>query len=205
MLSNSIVVLNPMLVKAKGMGFILPAQTESLLQVAGRLALFINTWKVFTKDYWVLQTVKRFQIPFVGQPVQERKPGVASFPSEQLAQMQEEVSSLLEKGAIIVVDSHTPQTGFYSVLFLEEWANETSYQPQSPQPVGRNPSFQNGRSNHPPRPFEAGRLVSKSRLKRCIPHSTSASGPSMLPSFQRRGSLPVSHSGWHVPRGPSPR
>ena len=120
MLSNLIVVLNPILVKAKGMGFILPAQTESLLQVAGRLALFINTWKVFMKDYWVLQTVKGFQIPYVGQPVQERKPGVPSFPSEQLVQMQEEVSSLLEKGAITVVDSHTPQTEFYSVLFLEE-------------------------------------------------------------------------------------
>ena len=85
--SNSIIVLNPMLVKAKGMGFILLAQTESLLRVAGRLTLFVNTWKVLMKDNWVLQTVKGFQILFVGQPVQ-------------------------------VVYSHTPQTEFYSVLFL---------------------------------------------------------------------------------------
>ena len=40
-----------------------------------------------------------------------------SFPSEQLAQIREEVFSLLKKGAVIVVDSHSPQTDFYS-LFL---------------------------------------------------------------------------------------
>ena len=100
------------------MGFILPTQTELPLKVAGRLAHFINTWKVLTKDSWVLQAVKGFQIPLVGKPVQERKPRVPSFPSEQLAQMQGEVSSLLEKGAITVVDSHPLQTEFHSVLFL---------------------------------------------------------------------------------------
>ena len=111
-------IVNHMLVKAVGMGFILPLKAGVPLKVAGRLTHFVNAWKVLTKDSWVLQTVQGFQIPFVGQPIQERKPRVPSFPSEQSAQILEEVSSLVEKGAVTVVDSHYPQTEFYSVLFL---------------------------------------------------------------------------------------
>jgi len=47
--------------------------------------------------------------------VQERKPKVPSFPSEQLSQIQD---FLLEKAAVTVVDSHSPQIEFYSILFL---------------------------------------------------------------------------------------
>ena len=111
-------IVNHMLVKAVGMGFILPLKARVPLKVAGRLAHFVNTWKVLTKDSWVLQAVKGFQIPFVGQPIQERKPRVPSFPLEQSAQILEEVSSLVEKGAVTVADSHPSQAEFYSVLFL---------------------------------------------------------------------------------------
>ena len=89
--------------------------------VAGRLAKFVNTWKVLTQDSWVLQTVKGFQIPFVGQPVQHQRPAIPCFPLEQLVQIQEEISSLREKGAISVVadPSHSQkQTEFFSNLFL---------------------------------------------------------------------------------------
>ena len=41
-----------------------------------------------------------------------------SFPSEQSAQILEEISSPVEKGAVTVADSHSPQTEFYSVFFL---------------------------------------------------------------------------------------
>ena len=122
LMPHPIHIVNHMLVKVVGMGFILPLKAGVPLKVAGRLAHFVNTWKVLTKDSWVLQTVKGFQIPFVGQPVQERKPRVPSFPSEQSAQMLEEVSSLVEKGAVTVVDSQATvvdsQAEFYSVLFL---------------------------------------------------------------------------------------
>ena len=50
--------------------------------------------------------------------MQGRKPRVPSFPAEQSAQLQEEVSSLVEKKAVTIVDSHSPQAEFYSVLFL---------------------------------------------------------------------------------------
>ena len=111
-----------MLDKAKGMGFVLSPLTEVSLMVAGRLAKFVNTWKVLlTQDSWVLQTVKGFQIPSVGQPVQHQRPAIPCFPLEQLAQIQEEISSLREKGAISVVadPSHSQkQTEFFSNLFL---------------------------------------------------------------------------------------
>ena len=60
--------------------------------VVGRLAKFVNTWEVLTQDSWVLQTVRGFQIPFVGQPVQHQRPAIPCFPLEQLAQIQEEIS-----------------------------------------------------------------------------------------------------------------
>ena len=110
-----------MLDKAKGMGFVLSPLTEASLMVAGRLAKFVNTWKVLTQDSWVLQTVKGFQISFVGQPVQHQRPATPCFPLEQLAQIQEEISSLREKGAISVVadPSHSQkQTELFSNLFL---------------------------------------------------------------------------------------
>jgi len=56
-----------MLVKAKGMDVTLPPKAEIPLMVAGRLARFINAWKVLTKDSWVLEAIKAFKIPFVGQ------------------------------------------------------------------------------------------------------------------------------------------
>ena len=47
--------------------------------VAGRLASFINTWKVLTKDLWVLDTIKGYQMPFKDMPLQAQiylqKPG----------------------------------------------------------------------------------------------------------------------------------
>jgi len=45
-------IVNLMLVKAVGMDFILPLKAEV---PAGRLAHFVNTWKVLTKDSWVIQ------------------------------------------------------------------------------------------------------------------------------------------------------
>ena len=170
-----------MLVKAKGMGFVMPPHTEVLLRVAGRLAYFVNTWKVLTEDNWVLQTIMGFQVPFVGQPMQERKPRVPSFSSGQLTQMQEEIS-LLGKGAVMVVDSHSPQPEFYSVLVLVP--KENGEMRPGPQPVGRDPSLQNGGPAYLTGPAKVGRLASKGRPEGCLPYSTHSSGTPTLPSVQ---------------------
>ena len=110
-----------MLVKLQGLGSTMSPLAKTPLMVAGRLANFVVTWKVLTKDRWVLEAIKGFQIPFVGKPVQSQMPAMLHFPSEQLAQIQEEISSLREKGAISVVadPSHSQTEGqFVSTLFL---------------------------------------------------------------------------------------
>ena len=96
----------------------------------------------------------------------KRKPRVPSFQSEQLAQMQEEVSSLLEKGTIAVVDSHPSHTEFYSILFLVPKTNGQMRPVINLKALNQwvVSSFQNGR-NHSLRSAEAGRLTGESRLE----------------------------------------
>lgn len=84
--------------------------------VAGRLGMFIDTWKVLTSDLWVLQAVKGFRIHFISLSSQVTLPAEPVFPPKQAAQVKEELQYLLEKGAVVpVIDS---QEGFYSNLLL---------------------------------------------------------------------------------------
>ena len=74
----------------------------------------------------------------------------------------------------------------------EEWANEASDQPQSPQSMGRDTPLQDGRSLLSPRPVETGRLVGKGGSKGCLPDGSNTSRPPTLPPLHGRGSeLPV--------------
>ena len=49
--------VSPILSKAREIGFRVPPKGKVPLMVAGRLASFIETWKVLTKDTWVLNTI----------------------------------------------------------------------------------------------------------------------------------------------------
>ena len=196
--SESILVVNPMLDRAKGMGFVLSPLIEVPLMVVGRLAKFVNTWEVLTQDSWVLQTVRGFQIPFVGQPVQHQRPAIPCFPLEQLAQIQEEISSLREKGAISVVADPSHSQKQTRVLFesvprpQEEWEYEASDKSESPEPVGGNSLLQNEGAANSSRPAEAGRLASQGGLERCLLHGSSPPRPPpLLEVCDRRGDLPV--------------
>jgi len=84
--------------------------------VAGRLASFVNSWKVLTKDLWVLDTIKGYQIPFKGVPIQAQIPPEAKFSREQEVLLRAEIESLLQKGAIL--PQGCSSEGFYSTLFL---------------------------------------------------------------------------------------
>ena len=68
----------------------MPPHTESSLRLAGRLAHFVNAWKVLTKDSWELQAVKAFQIL-------SRATHTGEEAKSALAQIQKKVFSLLEK------------------------------------------------------------------------------------------------------------
>ena len=48
------------------MGLRVPSKVKVSLRMAGRLACFMDTWKVLTKDTWVLDAIQEYQIPLVG-------------------------------------------------------------------------------------------------------------------------------------------
>ena len=83
---------------------------------AGRLRDHINTWKVMTKDLWVLDTVRGYRIDFLSEPHQRVIPHTSRYSAEQTQLIVEEVQELLNKGAVVQI--HSPRRGFYSNLFL---------------------------------------------------------------------------------------
>ena len=105
-----------MLLKAQSMGFIVPPKVKEPLKVAGRLASFIDAWKVLTGDIWVLNTIVGYQIPFKGEPQQAQRPPEPVFSEEHTTLLWKEVQSLLQKGAIL--PQLESSEGFYSTLFL---------------------------------------------------------------------------------------
>ena len=56
---------------------IVPLSTHT--SPAGRLEHFIPNWELVTKDHWVLNTVRGYQIEFASQPQQVRKPHPSQF------------------------------------------------------------------------------------------------------------------------------
>jgi len=99
-------------------GFTKPQTAQLLNQVAGRLSLFVTNWKVLTTDKWVLETVKGFQIPFTSHPVQGHRPNPVMYSAEKSLLIQEEVGTLIEKGAVTQVHNPQLQGSLYSTLFL---------------------------------------------------------------------------------------
>ena len=93
------------------------SQTTQLLP-AGRISHFGENWEVITKDPWVLNAVKGVEIEFSQYPRQARRPSPYQTTSKEKAIMASEVTTLLQKGAIRVVDPTKAQDGFYSNLFL---------------------------------------------------------------------------------------
>jgi len=53
-------------VQSKGYGVHSANSHRGAFEVAGRLAHFVNTWRVLTKDNWVLQAVRGFKFFLLG-------------------------------------------------------------------------------------------------------------------------------------------
>ena len=102
---------------------------------AGRLRDHINTWKVITKDPWIINTVQGHQIDFLSEPHQEVVPHTPQYSVEQSQLIVEEVQELLGKGAITEV--HNPRGGFYSKRIDTDLATETSPVPSLNYGVGQ--------------------------------------------------------------------
>ena len=85
------------------------------IQVGGRLAHFAQNWQKVTNNKWVLSLVKTgYRIPFIERPPLSVDP--IFFQQSLSPQLEEEVASLLQKGA--VEEIHPVSPGFYSRIFL---------------------------------------------------------------------------------------
>ena len=85
------------------------------IQVGGRLAHFAQNWQKVTNNKWVLSLVKTgYRIPFIERPPLTVDP--IFFQQSLSPQLEEEVASLLQKGA--VEEIHPVSPGFYSRIYL---------------------------------------------------------------------------------------
>ena len=81
----------------------------------GRLAHFAQNWARITDEEWVLSLVRKgYRIPFLERPILSPDPVFFQQPLSQ--QMEEEVASLLSKGAVEEIIPECP--GYYSRIFL---------------------------------------------------------------------------------------
>ena len=85
--------------------------------MAGQLYHFYKNWEILTKDRWILETVRGYQINFLSEPTQCWRPHPPQFNLSQTRLIQQEVEELQKKGAVIEL-SPSPKGGFFSTLFL---------------------------------------------------------------------------------------
>ena len=85
------------------------------IPVGGRLAHFAQNWAEITEDKWVLSVVRKgYRILFVKHPILSPDPVFFQQPLSQ--QLEEEVASLLSKGAVEEIIPECP--GYYSRIFI---------------------------------------------------------------------------------------
>ena len=81
----------------------------------GRLAHFVQNWAEITDDEWVLSLIRKvYRMPFKERPILSPDPTFFQQPLSQ--QLEEEVASLLSKGAVEEIIPECP--GYYSRIFL---------------------------------------------------------------------------------------
>ena len=82
----------------------------------GSLQGCLHNWEKLTADPFILQVVKGLRIPFVETPLQEREPHPYPLNEKESLLVEEEIQTLIQKGAIAKVDHLEGQ--FVSPLFL---------------------------------------------------------------------------------------
>ena len=149
--------------------------------VAGRLASFLDTWKVLTRDTWVLNAIEGYQIPFVGAPSQLKIPQEGVFSQEHKALLLEEIQDLLKKGG------NYPTIRKHNRIYFnplpsaeEEWSDEASDQPETVEPMGGDPPFQDGGNSYSSGSAPPGRLDGESGPKGRLLHHSHLQGPPEL-------------------------
>ena len=116
--TQNVSIVNPIIQKLHASGFTQVQRPVNNPQVVGRISHFVTSWKAITEDQWVLHMVQGFLIPFREEPRQVHAPQPCRFSEDQMKLLREEVSSLLGKGAVVIVEPAASEEGFYSTLFL---------------------------------------------------------------------------------------
>ena len=94
--------------------FLLPLPLPNI-PVGGRLAHFAQNWAKITDDEWVLSLIRNgYRIPIQERPI--LSPDPVFFQQPLSRQLEEEVASLLSKGAVEEIIPECP--GHYSRIFL---------------------------------------------------------------------------------------
>ena len=138
-------------------------------KAAGKLQGHLDTWKVITRDPWVVNTIKGYQIDFLSKPYQRVIPHTPQYSVEQNQLIEAEVKELLGKEAIIEV--HNPRGGF---LFQpvpgpkEGWRSETSDKPKSPEQLCSDSALQNGGNPYIEGLSQSKGLVSQGGSEGCV-------------------------------------
>ncbi|PFX12724.1 hypothetical protein AWC38_SpisGene23265 [Stylophora pistillata] len=83
---------------------------------------FLQNWELLTSDQWTLNTVGGYRLELTGSPRQLRLPSPHHLNPSKLALVEDEITSLLDKKAIVSVPHHRKL--FYSNLFLVEKRGE---------------------------------------------------------------------------------
>ncbi len=110
---------SPIVESLTQMGIVPMAQRVASRQplIAGRLKLFLNTWRVITNNPWAIDCVQGYTIDLEDQPYQYQPPQELTFSPEETDCLSAEVTKMTEKHAIDPVPRVQAAKGFQSQLF----------------------------------------------------------------------------------------
>ena len=118
---------------------VIPVTSDHL--PAGKLRDHLHTWKVLTKDPWVLDTIRGYQIDYLSEPHQRVKPHTPHYSVEQNQLIVGEVQELLNKGAIEEI--HSPRRGLLPSP-RKGWPAETRDKAEGSEPICSDATLQDG-------------------------------------------------------------
>ena len=86
--------------------------------LAGRLSHYTHNWEYITQDRWVLQAITGYTLELTQTPNQMRQPQAIRCSTEEHIKITQEVTDLLNKGAI--VETQVSTGNYVSQIFLVE-------------------------------------------------------------------------------------
>ena len=158
-------------------------------QLAGRLHLFTDNWRVISQDPWVIDCIQGYTIDLAEQPVQSRAPWEINFPKEEADALTVEVQGMLEKQAISRVPREQEAKGFISQLFL---VPKKGGGIKRAKYICGEGAFQNGELPYDKGHPKTRRLDDKGRPEGCLLHdSTSNQSEAAGAISMAGGNIPV--------------